>query len=323
MHVSNIILFHGDLDGLYSGLLFYHTNKRDIDIHQVRSVEYGQDHETLYDHFDQFFIFDFADNPGRDKTTLWVDHHIRQGENGAEYHVVEDAPSCVRLMLNKGLVGKGIISEEDAKCIDIVDSAEYKWTDDFTKEDLILPDPDKNRLNKFVVLNQLLRKNRKNGLCEKLFERESVDVERILHFIEIDGGHKTTKYDYMMEAREKLLKKMINESDKYIKYFSDIPVLFTKEFTMKDWKGYDLNLLGYLVNGSPYLIVVFDFSSGVNIQITRNVFYNGKIDPVYSIVKEEIDDPRGHEGILNMSFPDSGAAIEKLDKIIALLAEHI
>lgn len=321
--MSNIILFHGDLDGLYSGLLFYHTNKNELDIHEVRSIEYGQDHSTLYDQFDEFFIFDFADNPGQNKTTLWVDHHLRQGENGAEFHLVEEAPSCVRLMIRKGLVDDGLISDEDAKCIDIVDSAGYEWSDDFSQEDLIMPDPDKSRLNKFVVLNQLLRKNRKNGLCEKLFEHGALDVDRVLELVQHDRGPKTTKYDLMMEVRQHLLEKMIRDTDKYIKYFSDVPVLFTKEFSQKDWKGYDLNLLGYLANKSPYLIVVFDFRHEVNIQITRNVFFNGEVKPVYPIIKSEVDDPRGHEGILNMTFPNTSAAIEKMDAIIGLLADHI
>ena len=321
--MSNIILFHGDLDGLYSGLLFYHTNKNDIDIHEVRSIEYGQDHSTLRDQFDEFFVFDFADNPGGDKTTLWVDHHLRQGENGAEFHLVEDSPSCVRLMLDKGLIADGLISAEDARCIDIVDSASYNWSNGFKQEELILPDPDYSRLSKFVVLNQLLRKNRKNGLCEKLFEAGAIDVERLLELIERDRGPKTTKFDYMIEARQKLLEKMIRDTDDYIKYFSDVPVLFTKKFSQKDWKGYDLNLLGYLANKSPYLIVVFDFSSGVNIQITKNIFFDGEVKPVYPIIKSEVDDPRGHEGILNMSFDTINEAITKIDAIIELLAPHI
>lgn len=321
--MSNIILYHGDLDGLYSGLLFYHTNKNDIDIHEVRAVEYGQDHDTLYDQFDEFYIFDFADNPGRDKTVLWVDHHIRQGENGAEFHIVEDAPSCVRLMIDKGLVADGLISKEDAACIDAVDSATFDWSDDFAQEDLILPDPAKGRLSQFVVLNQLLRKNRKHGLTEKLFEAGALDAERVLELIEKDRGPKTTKYDVMIAARQNLLEKMIRDTDDYIKYFSDVPVLFTKTFSQKDWKGYDLNLLGYLANKSPYLIVVFDFRHEVNIQITRNIFFDGEVKPVYPIIKSEVDDPRGHEGILNMTFPDTSTAIDKIDAIIGLLAPHI
>jgi len=321
--VSNIILFHGDLDGLYSGLLFYHSVKDEINIDEVRAIDYGQDHSTLQDQFDKFFVFDFADNPGGKKTTLWIDHHLRQGDNGAEIHIVEESPSCVRLMLDKEIIEPGLIPEEDVQCIDIVDSASYIWSSSFTQEDLILPDPSKGRLSQFVVLNQLLRKNRKSGLAEKLFATEALDVERLLQYIENDKGPKTTKYDYFMEAKQKLMEKMMKAGDKYIKYLSDVPVLFTKNFSFKDWKGYDFNLFGYLVNKSPYIIVIFDFSSGVNIQITRNVFYEGEVKPVYRIIKEEVDDPRGHEGIINMSFPDSNAAIAKIDKIIGLIADHI
>jgi len=321
--VSNIILFHGDLDGLYSGLLFYHSTKDEINIDEVRSIEYGQDHSTLQDQFDEFFVFDFAENPGGKKTTLWVDHHLRQGENGAELSVIEESPSCVRLMLDKGIIKPNLITKEDAQCIDIVDSASYVWSSSFTKEDLILPDPNKGRLSKFVVLNQLLRKNRKSGLAEKLFATESVDVSKLLEYTEKDKGPKTTKYAYFMQAKEKLMKKMMSDMDKYIKCFSDIPVLFTKDFSFKDWKGYDFNLFAYLVSESPYVIVVFDFSSGVNIQIMKNVFYEGKIEPMYEIIKEEVDDPRGHEGIINMSFTNSNAAIVKIDKIVTLLSDHV
>ncbi len=321
--MSNIILFHGDLDGLYSAILFYNTNKDDLNIDEIRSIEYGQDHSTLYDQFDEFFVFDFAENPGGDKTILWVDHHIKQGEDLAELSVVKETASCVQLMIESKIASRDILSEKDVEYINMVDSAKFPWSDDFTYEDFLFPDPDKDRLSKFIVLNQLLRKNRKFGLAEKLFLTNDLDVERLLSRIENDKHEKTTKYSYMLECRQKLMEKMIANTDEYIKYFDKVPILFTKKFSQKDWKGYDLNILGYLANKSPYMIVIFDFGRDVNIQITRNIFCEGEHDSVYQIIKDEIDDPRGHEGIINMTFENSIEAIKKIDKITKLLSEHI
>jgi hypothetical protein len=321
--VRNIILFHGDLDGLYSGLLFFLQNENQLTIDEIRSVDYGQDHSTLKDQFDNFFVFDFAENPGGEKTVLWVDHHLRQGENGASCHVIGESPSCVRLLIDRNVVSKNLLAEEDVKCIDIVDSASYNWSNEFKHENLIFPSLTKGKLDRYIALNQLLRKNRKNGLAEKLFVTTSLKVDVLLYSIEKDTNYKTLKYKAFMDNKQKLLNKLSKGIDKYIKYFDEIPVLFTKEFTQEDWKGYDFNVFGYLVNKSPYLIVIYDFDNGINIQVARNAFCNTKSDSVYSIIKEEVSDPRGHEGIMNVSFTNQNEAITKLDSIIKKLALHL
>lgn len=321
--MSNIILSHSDLDGLYSALLFYHTVKDEIQIDEIRGIDYGQDHSTLYDQYDNFFVFDFAENPGEDKTVLWVDHHLRQEESSAQMSVFEESPSCVRLMINKDLVRKDILSEEDLNCVDAVDSATFNW-ESIKKEDILFPNINGSKLEKFLLLNQLLRKNRKRGLLEKLFVKEAVDIDRLLQFVEADNGPKTVKYKEYIDVKSKLIEKIItDEENKYIKYFSGTPILFTKSFSFQDWKGYDLNILGYLANSSKYMIVVFDFSSGTNIQIARNMFYDGPVPSLFNIIKEEVDDPRGHEGIINISFKTRDEAVDKIDKIVALLEPHV
>jgi len=286
-------------------------------------MDYGQDHSTLKDQFDNFFIFDFAENPGGSKTVLWVDHHLRQGENGADFHLIGEAPSCVRLLIDRGIVSKDLLSEEDVKCIDIIDSASYNWSDNFRPEDLVFPSVTNGKLGQYAALNQLMRKNRKSGLAEKLFAETTLKVDVLLYRIEKDSNYKTLKYKAYIDNKQKLLNKIVKDTGRYIKYFDDIPVLFTKEFTQEDWKGYDFNLFGYLVNKSPYLIVVFDFTNEVNVQVAKNAFCSTKVAPVYSIIKEEVSDPRGHEGIINLSFSNQTEAINKLDPIIKKLASHL
>jgi len=317
--MNNCILAHNDLDGLYSAMLFY--NSHDIPIREFRSIDYGQDHSTLKDQFDNFFIFDFSENPGGEKTTLWVDHHLRQ-KDGAEFQVIGKAPSCVRLMVDKGIINKDLLPEEDLLCIDRVDSATYNWSE-INPEELIFPTIKNGKIGKYITLNQLLRKNRKNGLAEKLFS-SPLNIDVLLYKIEKDGGPKTIKYGAYIESKRKLLERMTKESEKYIKYFSGVPVLFTKDFTQKDWKGYDLNLFGFLVKTSPYLIIIFDFTSGINVQIVKNTFYEGEVEPIYGIIKEDLDgDPRGHESIINLSFKTHREAITKLDSVIKKLSAHL
>jgi hypothetical protein len=321
--MNNVIIFHGDLDGLYSALLFKKAIGDEIEIAKAHSVDYGQDHSTLKHQYDNFFIFDFADNIGGEKTRLWVDHHLRQGENGAELTVIEESPSCVRLMLDFEIIPENLIPETHVQYIDAVDSASYVWSSAFSKEELIFPDLKNGELSKFIALNQLLRKNRKFGIAEKLFYNESTDIDVLHYRIEKDRGQKTVKYMPFMEAKQRLMERLVSDNDKYIKWFSGIPVLFTKEFSTKDWRGYDMNMFGYLVNKSPFLIIIFDMSNGINVQVTQNIFFDGKSETVYSIIKDAVTEVRGHEGIMNFSFSDYDSAIENLDLIIAKLAEHL
>lgn len=323
MILSSALLFHGDLDGLYSALSYYRSRMNEADVDGVLSVEYGQEHPGLVNKYDMFYIFDYADNPCGSKTMLLVDHHLHQAPTGAQQEIIGKSPSCVSLLRDKGLLALDLISDEDVACIDAVDSGDYKWSDVFTKEDLLLPEP-KNQLCKFVILNQLLRKNRKHGLSERLFAGGSLKVDVSLYEIENDRGIKTVKYNTYIQNKQKLIEKLMVDREKYVKKFSGIPVLFTKEFTQEDWKGYDLNIIGYLEEEAPFFVLVFDMGGKVNLQIVRNVFYKGAPKkPILEILGDSIDSPRGHENILNFTYANGDEASLKLDAMLNKLTAEL
>lgn len=313
---NTCVLYHSDLDGLYSALAFYIAQGKP-DIAGYHSIDYGIDHSNLKDQYNKFWIFDYGDNVGGKKTKLWVDHHLRRDENyEAEIEIIEEAPSCVRLLARKEMID---MPERDMACIDIVDSGNYIWSDSFTKEDLLFPEP-KDRLSKYIILNQLLRKNRKYGLAERLFNLETLDLDTNLYCIEKDYSS-GTKYNESMKSRQQLFDKM--SKGKFIKYFDGIPVLFTRDFDKKMWPGYEMNMPGYLSQKSPFIIIVFDMADNVNVQVLRNVFYDGSKKPIFDILRDSIDKPRGHENILNFTYKTHDEAVTNLDLIIAKLSQEL
>jgi hypothetical protein len=286
-------------------------------------LEYGFDHTSLKYQFDSFYIFDFSENIGDDRTELFVDHHLRQGESKAKVEIIEKSPSCVSLMRKHSLCVIDSLTEEYFNSIDALDSSDYIWSGSFTKEDLLLPEP-KDVLSKFVILNQLLRKNRKHGLAEKLLSNGATNVDANLYFIEKDKGIKTVRYNTYSSNKQRLIEKIQRNKDKYIKVISNIPILFTKDFTQEDWKGYDLNILGYLEQSSPFLIVVFDMSGNINTQIVRNAFYEGeKKSTIFCLLKDVITEIRGHDNILNISYKTGEEASKQLDIIISKLSAQL
>jgi hypothetical protein len=308
------ILWHSDADGLYSAIAYYLAQGKP-EIGGYHSVDYGIDHSNLKDQYDKFWIFDYADNIGGDKTVLWVDHHLRRDDTCKGVEIIEEAPSCVRLLARKNMIQ---MKEKDILCIDTVDSGDYTWSDSFTREDLLFPEP-KDRLSKYIILNQLLRKNRKHGLAERLFNIETLDVDTNLYYIEKDPS--AVRYTEYMNNKQRLFDKLLK--GKFIKYFDGIPVLFTKEFEKNDWKGWDMNMLGYLSHKSPFMIIVFDMAENINVQVLRNVFFNGERKSVFDILKDSIDKPRGHENILNFTYKTHNEAITKLDGIISKLSVEL
>jgi len=311
------VLFHSDCDGLHSAIAYYLAQGKP-ELAGYHSIDYGIDHSNLKDRYDEFWIFDYADNVGGDKTTLWVDHHLRRDDTCKGIEIIEEAPSCVRLLARKNMIQ---MPEKDIACIDIVDSGNYTWSDSFTKEDLLFPEP-KNRLSKYIILNQLLRKNRKHGLAERLFNIETLDVDTNLYCIEKDSS--ALKYTEYMANKQRLFDKLYVHNQ-FIKYFDEIPVLFTKDLTREDWKGYDLNMVGYVTQQSPFMILVFDMDNGINVQVLRNVFFDGPVKKsIVEILKDVIEgEPRGHENILNFTYKTHNEAITKLDAIIAKLKEEL
>jgi hypothetical protein len=318
MRKNTCVLFHSDADGLYSASAYYiGQGKPEID--GYRSIDYGIDHSSLKDQYENFWIFDYAENIGGEKTTLWVDHHLRRDRtNTAELEIIEEAPSCVRLLARKGMIE---MPEEDIKCIDIVDSGNFVWSKSFTKEDLLFPEP-KNKLSKFLIFNQLLRKNRKHGLAERLFDKENLSVDTLLYCIQKDSD--AVKYDEYMTNKQHLFDKLYTHN-RYINFFDEIPVLFTREFTKEDWRGYDMNMVGYVGQQSPFIILVFDMEDRINVQVLRNVFFDGpRKRSVFEILKDTIEgDPRGHENILNFTYKNQKEAITKLDTIISKLSAEL
>jgi hypothetical protein len=313
-------LFHGDLDGLYTAIL-YSKLFPEIKVDYFQSVEYGVEHPTLNNQFDQFYIFDFAENIGEQKTVLLIDHHLRRNEEAkAQAEIIRESLSCVSLLMATN--PNNLLSAQDVSFIDCVDSGIYKWTDIFTKEDLLIPEPN-SRLNRFILLNQLLRKNRKNSLAEKLFEKGALNVDLSLYQIENDRGTKTLKSQTYLNNKVKLVDKLFANRNKYIKVYSGIPVLFTKDLTQEDWKGYDSNILGYIEMSSPFLIIVFDMAGSINIQIMRNTFYEGEKRSIIDILGDSVVNPRGHKNILNFSYKSSNEATKQLDLMISKLAAEL
>lgn len=318
--MGTALLAHGDLDGFYSAVLLAREFHDEIDA--VIPIEYGKDHSYLKDRYDKFIICDYAENIGGDKTILWVDHHIRQS-NGAKNCIIEDAPSCVRLIQKSGIVKDVELTEEIISNIDMVDSATFSFGNSFKEIDLLFPNPHEGELQKYIILNQLLSRNRKTKLFLELIMLNTLDINQLLDAVEKSNLPKVKKYDRCMTAKQDLVERIMDR--KMIEDFSGVPVLFTKQFDKNDWPGYDKNIVAYLRQKSPYFAVVFDFSSGINIQVMANSFLRSKKEfkSPASILEEHFEELRGHEGILNFSFKNKEEAIESLDLIIDNLAQNL
>lgn len=313
------LLYHDDLDGLYSAILFKISEITEIAY--ALSIEYGKDYSYLSDKFDNFIILDFADNIMGAKTVLWVDHHLRDGDEVNSFTVKGESPSCVSLMMENSIIDSKLLSADVKEYIDIVDSADYDWSR-YKKEDILLPNIN-FELGKYIILNQLLRKNRKIALAENLYKTASLDVNEMLLNIEKNNNPKITKYKKYINSKQSLIEKILKNKDKYIKRVSGIPILFTKKFEMTDWKGYDFNILSYLEVNSPYVVVVFDFGREVNVQIAKNIFCEKPSKDVYSILKDMIPDPRGHKNILNLTFKGTESTILELSPMLNKLGKYL
>lgn len=314
------LIFHNDLDGLMSAMLIVESEA--FNIEKVFPVDYGHDHAGIKDQCSQFVIVDYADNITEEKTVLWLDHHLKEeGFKLPEAAIIKEAPSCVRLLKDSGMADDTELSEEDVKCIDIVDSADYPL-DEIGPEDVIFPDIN-TKLGQWTALNQLLMKNRKKNLSVILISEMIMDPKTMLYKAEKAGKH-ILGFDEYMQRKQKLMEKIIASPDEYIQYFSGVPVAITRTFSQYDWKGYDRNLFYYLANESPYVVVTFDMGGQFNFQVSRNLF--AKVQPekdVYTVIKDVVDEIRGHENILNFSFEDKNEGLAKLDEIIDLLSKEI
>lgn len=315
------LIFHNDLDGLMSAMLIVESDI--FEVERVFPVDYGQNHTGIKEQCDQFVIVDYADNITEEKTVLWLDHHLKEeGFQLPDSAVIEEAPSCVRLLQKSGMIEGTQLAEEDINCIDIVDSADYEFGESLTPEDVLFPNIH-TKLGQYIALNQLLMKNRKKNLSMTLISEMSLDPKTMLYRTS-KAGPNIIDYDQYMERKQKLMEKIISNPDEYIQYFSGIPVAITRTFAQHDWKGYDRNLFYYLANDCPYIIVTFDMGGQFNFQVSRNLF--STIQPkkdVYSAIKSVVDEVRGHENILNFSFDNKNEGLAKLDEIIALLSKEL
>lgn len=304
------LVFHNDLDGLYSAILLKAKHKYD----DFFPIDYGN-HFQFSHLCDELHLVDYAENVAPEKTTLWIDHHLR--EEVPDFALIKESPSCTRLVYDE--IG-GEMPESYLQAIDIIDSANYSFNREFTREDVIFPEP-KNLLSKLLILNQLLMKNRRTNLAAKLLQLDTYDIDVFLYHIETYDVYQYRDY---MHFKKRLIEKLIANHDTYIKIIDKVPILSTKKFSMIDWKGYDRNLFYYLVMKHPYNIVSFEMSGKYNFQICRNPFYKKKLDfTLVSLIGDDLEEIRGHEDILNLTFTDHTKALETLDVVIEKISSAI
>ena len=309
------ILFHTDLDGFYSAVCLYKDNFNSNQV-GLEPIEYGMDLSYQLERYKRFIVLDFAENVGGKKTILWADHHLRDSENSeAETTIVEEALSCVSLLVNKKIIK---LDQKAVDFIDIVDSANYDFNG-YRKEDVLLPGTN-FELGKYILLNQLLRRNRKTNLVKRLAYSKTLDIDEMLERIEKDRDPAVIKKDRYFQSKIKLMENLFADKEKYIKIIDKIPILFTKHFSHQDWRGYDPNLLGYLEQSSPYLINFFEFNEEISVQVYSNSFYKNFYLPITSVVENEFESLRGHSNILNFRFSDKEEALNTVNKIVSKLS---
>jgi len=320
--MSTGLIYHADVDGLYSAKLIMESGYK---IDEIYAVDYGKNYSHIINDHDDFISVDFAENIAGEKTKLFIDHHIRsERANGAQKEIIKNAQSCVSLLINEKLVDTSVISSSAIECINTVDSANYSklFDNKFTAVDVLFPNIE-TELGMFILLNDLLRKNRKFNLSLSLVYQETFDIKSMLYIIQ-KSNNNILKYDKYMEMKMKLFEKLKNNVSKYVKEFSGIPALFTRKFTPYDWKGYDKNILNFLYNDKMFTMLIFEMGGSINVQIQKNPFFITKNNiSLYEIIKGLIDEPRGHDNILMLSFNNLENAIKKLDKITTLISEHI
>lgn len=312
------LFFHTDLDGFYSALTV--ANQFELQPHTLLSIEYGKDYSQYVNELDDLIILDFSENFGGEKTTLWVDHHLRSEEHiPAKTTILGEAPSCVRLLNDQGVIDN--LTDKELKLIDIVDSANYDFNSEYTPEDLLFP-TFKHEVDKYVVFNQLLRKNRKRGLAEKILDPEVTDIDVYLYKIEKDKNPKLVQYKDWMEAKRTLIEKMAENTDDYIQIYDGVPLLLTRQFKYEDWAGWDMNIFGYLMDSHPFLIVAYEFNGGLSIQVFRNIFRPSDVQ-ISEALSNIPYEQNGHETILNYRFDNKREGTEALDIIISNLSKHL
>lgn len=311
------LFFHTDLDGFYSALAV--ANQFELEPSLLLSVEYGKSYADQISQIDEAIIVDFAENFGGEKTSLWVDHHIRKEQPKAQNTVNGDAPSCLRLLKEQEVVDN--VDESVIKHIDTVDSASYDFSGTYSTEDFLFPSF-QHEIDKYVILNQLIRKNRKRGIAEKIFDKDIFDVDVYLYKIESETNPKVVKYADYINSKRELLDKIISDRDKYIQIYDKIPLILTREFDFSDWKGWDLNVFSYLLSDSPFMVIAYEFNNSLSFQVVRNIFNpsESKLPDILEGVEDELS---GHEGILSFRHDDKSEAIEQLDVIVSKLAEHL
>jgi hypothetical protein len=282
----------------------------------LEPIEYGMDLSYQLSRYSKFVVLDFGENVGGKNTILWADHHLRNIESSeAEVTIIEEAPSCVSLLVKKNIID---LDSKTIKYIDTVDSANYDFKD-YRKEDLLLPS-EGFELGKYILLNQLLRKNRKTNLVKRLAYSKILDIDQLLEKIEKDRDPNVVKKDRYMMSKVQLMERFLADREKYVKYVGKIPILFTKAFSRQDWKGYDPNILGYLEQESPYLMNFFEFHEEVSAQVYTNPFHTDIHPTISSLLQDEFNELRGHDSILNFRFKDKEEALESLDKIVSKLS---
>jgi hypothetical protein len=308
------LIYHNDLDGLYSALAILKSNLFEIDL--VFPVEYGQPHDSIKSQCDEFIIVDYADNITEEKTILWIDHHLKDEdfERKEEYHIKE-SPSCLRII--KEMYDLPELKEKIVDAIDLVDSADYS---SLNPADVLFPSVDDN-IGRMLMLNQLLMKNRKTNLTIELLIEDTFDNATLLYKLDNSKSTKTHIKDYYDSKCNLFIK--LEEDENLIKEFEGIPVLMTNHFNKNDWTGYDRNVFYFHVMDKPYAITTFNFNNSFNFQVGRNPFYKEETNLKLNKIFEDEEELRGHENILNFKFDNKEEGLEKLDYVIDKLAKNI
>jgi hypothetical protein len=309
------LIFHQDLDGLYSAKLILNSG---FQVDDAFPADYGMNIPSSADLCDNFISVDFAENIFGEKTELFIDHHIRSNRSsGAKKEIIKEAPSCVDLIINEKIVENLLIGENDLEHINSVDTATF----DLEPEDILFPNLNTD-IGRFIMLNELMRKNRKSNMSLLLLMENTFDVNSLLYIISSSKSKFLKSKDYF-NYKMKFFEKFKKNKNKFVKEFSGIPALFTSEFTQYDWKGYDRNIFNYLYQDSPFTIIVFQMNNEIHVQIQRNIFSTQLKVSLYEMIKDEIEIPRGHDNILMFSFKNLEEAILKLDNIISIISENI
>lgn len=306
--------FHCDLDGLYSAKSILSVYKC-FNFLDLKSIEYGEDLSYLYNKYNKLIILDFGINFGKEKTILWVDHHIRSEVNEyGDISLIMESKSCVSLMKKFGL---SKIEDQELDILDIIDS----YTFDLEKtniEDIIFPYDKNDKLFQYLKLNSVLIKNRKTNLAEDLVRQKTYNPEELIAFYEKKYTN-CLKIKDLYKYKYLLYNKILKNKKEIINEFENVCVVDTRSFDRIDWFGYEKNLFYYILINYPVLIFTY-LMKKYNIQIVANPFHKkfNNIN-IYKMLKNNFKNLNGHNNIINIYYENNDEFLDNMSKIIDII----